>query len=362
MSKNALPLPDLTDDQKAVIEANWREDPRTLLKRLWPEEDFDTRSVHWKATRGYLASIGKDPQTTGKVGMTLTGEQELFITNSYKDASGPTELARAVFEKPDLNIGSPEVVAVQRFIRTIDPIYRKDDERVEDPDYKPPTTINLMIGRLNRYGIAKRTDGTLLNPATLNTVEKRQLSALLAYMCSPTFKAEADKFTKRIDREVFESVFLGNCWDKPDLTPEHLLQYIILASSFAQKNQADRMVRVLDERFATSLEDPAQRLSKTEVDALNATKDKATEHLKQINALIKTLSGDRSKLIAAKMNGSATLFPLVEAWKQEESRRKMLALAQRQKQEKLKAEVERFSTMDSMIAELWGIDPASIVQ
>lgn len=364
MPKEALPLPTLTDEQKALLESYWHEDARSLLTRLWPDRpELNLRTVHWKAIRAYLASIGKDPDAPKQLAKdvdALTSEQQEFIRASYRDSSGPVELARTLYNNPKLTAGANEVRLVSAYIRSIDPLYRKEDVMVDEVEYTPPKSVTQLAGRINGYGIIG-SGKKLFEGGKFTPQESRQLEALLSYMRRPVFKVEAEKFTRRIDREVFEEIFLSNCWDKSDLGPEHVLQHIQLASVSVQRNQADRMARKLNDRFEASLEDPTQRLSQTEVEALQATAGKTAECLKQINTLIKTLAGERFKQQNEKMAGSASMHPLVEMWRAEETRRKIIALAANKQQAGLKQEVERLSTMDSLKVEMFGIDPNTIV-
>ncbi len=179
-------------------------------------------------------------------------------------------------------------------------------------------------------------------------------------MRRPVFKVEAEKFTKRIDREVYEEIFLSNCIDKPDLTPEHVLQYIQLAGLSVQRNQADRTARKLNDRFDASLEDAAQKLSKTEIEALKETAAKQGETVKQISALIKTLTGERKTQFNERMAGAASMYPLVQAWKREESRKRIIEQGSKNREE-LKGEVERLSGMDALVVEIWGPSKTEIL-
>ncbi len=363
MSKDAKPLPVLTDEQKAFIEANWFMDVRELAQKVFKNPNLTLRHVETKAVRAYLASIGKvaieaDDKINALVA-DLTTEQQEFIRATYKDAAGPVETARALFKNERLLPSAYEVTLVRAYIRKIDPRHRREDEMVDDIDYQPPGTLNKLVARLNRYQI--KDNGRDFEADSLNGSQKNQLEALLDYLRTPTFKVEADKFQRRIDREVFEYTFLAMCWDKPDLSAEHLLQFIQLASLTAQRNELDRDSRKLNERFSVSLDDPSQRLQKAEVDALNAMREKTAETIKQITALIKTLSGERSKQINEKLAGASSMHPLVQAWKQEETRKRLIAAVDKLKRQPLKAEVERFSTMDSIKAEVWGLNANDII-
>ncbi len=154
MPKSAKPLPALTDDQKAIIDRHWQDAPDVLLGRLWPtRNDLTLRHVEWKAARAYLATIGKKPSAaiTTEVPEELTTEQQEFIKASYRDATGPTELARNLYDDPSLHPASKEARSVLAFIQRLDPTYRREDESAK-VDYEPPSNITNLAGRLNRYG------------------------------------------------------------------------------------------------------------------------------------------------------------------------------------------------------------------
>lgn len=373
MPKNAKPLPQLTDEQRAIIESNWYDPPDVLLHKVWPDNpELTLRTVHWKALRAHLATIGKDPGGPGSgpqgaavtqptaTPLALTTAQEEFITASYKDAANPTELARILFNNPKLHPGSAEVRLVLTFIRKIDPTYRKLDEMVDEVEYQPPKNIPTLVGRLNRYSIGTRPDGRLLGDGGYSAQETRQLEAVLRYMRRPAFKVEAESFTRRVDREVFEETFMSFVWDKPDLTSEHVLQYLQLASVTVRGGQAQRTVDKLTERFNAALEDPTQRLGKAEVDALKNTADKTSEYLRQMNTLIKTLTGERAKIVSERLAGSSSMHPLVEAWRTKEGRERIMKVAAKYRDE-LRGEVIRLSEMDQLKVELFGLDPEQIV-
>lgn len=364
MPKLAKPLPVLTDEQKATIDGSWQDDAQTLLAKVWPDRpELNLRTIHWKAIRAYMALMGRDPdapQAKSNAAASLTDEQQAFVASNYADASGPTELARTMFRDPKLMPGSSEVRCVTAYIRKIDPTYRREEELCEEIEYHAPKNANNLIGILNRFGVGQREDGRALSTTDVTPAEQKQLEALLRHMRRPTFKVEAEKFTRRIDREIFEENFLSSCWNKPDLAPEHVLQYITLASLSVQRNQADRLARKLNDRFEASLEDSGQRLSKTEVDALKETAAKQTEYVKQVNTLIRTLEGDRSKQVSERLAGSSSMHPLVLAWKSKQDRDRIIATVRKHKQTPLRQEVERLSSMDAIKAELFGLDPHTI--
>jgi hypothetical protein len=355
---------ELSETQKAYLDTHWSNDLRELVRTLFANPNLTLRSAEAKAVRQYLASIGKQP--VGEAPSTelqLTEEQKLHIENNIESASGPVEMAIAIFNNARLGVNSRETRAVAEFCRTLDPNYRKNDELVEDLEYIPPKSINVLIGLVNKYAINPRQDGkAMLDPGKIGSKEQRSLLSLQAHMQTPLFRVEASKFIKKIDREVFESQFIANCWGKTDLSSEHVLQYIQLCSLTVKNNQLDRIAQKLDDRMEPALDDSTVPLKMPEVETLNAMREKIVATMKQITALIKTLTGERAKIAGEKMAGSASMHNLVETWKNEEDRKRIIMMNERRQKKDLKKEVERFSDMDSLKIEIFGLDKNDILK
>jgi hypothetical protein len=64
--------------------------------------------------------------------------------------------------------------------------------------------------------------------------------------------------------------------------------------------------------------------------------------------------------LSKQIKASASILNLVEMWKDEESRQKMLELAERKKQS-LKEEVGRLETIDEMKAKILGINEDEVL-
>jgi hypothetical protein len=358
-------VPELTDAQKAYIEKNWDQDLRALTQAVFPDKPITLRHIECRAVRQHIGTLGKQvamPVTDHKAALmtVLTQEHKDYIGQNYMDANSPLELAKTIFQNPRLIEVSRECRAVNAYINQIDPTYKKDDDLAEDIEYKPPSSMLQLMHRVNKYA---QMDGKTLSAERLSEQNKRQLEALLGYMKAPLFKSEADKYIKKTDREVFESTFIANCWDKPDLSNEHVIQFIFLSGLIVKQNVCDRQLQKVEHLIAEKLDGDLTngRLSKNEVDMVNQLREKTMDILKQVGTLIKTLTGQRADMIKEKVLGSASMHPLVEAWKRQEDRRRIIKLANKPRED-LKKEVERLSSMDSLRAELFGLDKDDIIR
>ncbi len=367
MATPTKPVPVLTPDQIQLVEQNYTLNIRELVRLVFNDNALTLRSdPEVKAVKQALASVGKhvNPVPSPKEAeqlAELTEENKEYIRNNLKDSSGPLEIARTIYDNPNLLPSSKQCQAIYLYCRQIDPNYKRDEEMTEETDYQPPRTLNILIGKVNKYASNKNAGGkALFDPGKLTPSQTQQLEALHSYMKMPLFKVEADKFVKKIDRDVFESTFISNCWDKSDLPSEHVIQFIQLSSMIVKYNQIDRMMQKVDLRVSAMLDDNT-RLSMTDVDALSGLQEKGTAAMKQINALIKSLTGERARITDEKRLGNASMHNLVQAWKNEEDRRKIIQLAERRQKAALKQEVERLSSMDALKIELFGLSKSDIV-
>lgn len=378
MPKEAKPPIVFTPEQLAFIEQNWKMDPLELTRLLYNDPTITRRNHEYNCVRRQIANVNRK-DTMGFVtpspgaqsgalplevvtGMDLTEDHKEYIRNNYANASGPWELAKVIFGDPMLPFASKQTRLVSSYLKQIDPNYKKNDELADDEDYEAPRDVRTLIQRMTAYGMnLKDGDKLLFDPNKLSPNDQKQLSTLLNYMGLPLFKIEATKYVRKIDRILFESTFIWLCWNKTDLTSEEVHQYIAFSGETVKKNQVERTVQLLDERLNGMLTGSSDgKLNITEIELLNSVREKANASMKQQAALLKSLVGDRSKRMAEKIQSSASMHQLVEAMRRKETRDKILRLAEKYRTS-AKQEVDRLSTMDALKAELWGLNPDTII-
>lgn len=370
------PLPDsnaqpFSPEQIVYLEANWRRPLLEVTREVFSDPSLTTRSPQYKVVKTYVAtahgdSVAAPAATSPAKKFELTDDIKATIREIYLELSGPLEITRVAFKNPALAPVSREVRAVSLYCREIDPMYRKEEDAVEELEYTPPKSIIHLMGKVNRYAIVYVPDGKkMLDPATITPHQMKNLQQLFTYIWTPLFKVTADKYRTRIDRELFESTFIKNCWDKPDLTAEELDQYIDLAALTVDYNMIDRTVKRLDDRLQTLLNEAGTEklaLNMAEVELLTSVREKANSAMKAKGALLKSLTVDRSKRIGDQQAANGSLHNLVSAWRNEEDRKKIIQMTIREKRDPLRKEVERLSTIDSLKAEIFGLDKEDILR
>ncbi len=364
LSKDAgLPY-ELSEGHKKIIEANWKRPLKELVQQVWADPTITLMDVRAKLVKQHLATLGKEPTVRNKGGKpvpyTLSETERLYIETNAKVAK-PYEMAQHLFGE-GIGTGSKECRAVYAYYKQIDPASIRDEELVEDTDYEPPAHAMIVLSLVNKYTLSTRHDGKkLLDPAKLTAHETRQLQCLLTYMRSPLFKVAADRYTRKVDRLLLESTIVSFCWDKTDLMAEEVHQYINLASETVKYNQIERMVQKLDQRINDMLDDAETPLKMAEVELLNSVREKANVSMKQQAAFLKTLVGERSKREEERSKTNSDLHNLVASFMDREKRRRILKVANEYR-EKLGEEVQRLSDMDSLRADLFGLDSGDILK
>lgn len=355
-------LPPLTDAQKDYIEDNWKLPLKELCQAVFSDPSVTLHDPRCKLVKAHLASLGREsPKKDVRVEpYVLTESDILYIQNNHTKA-GWYELAQTLFGKGIPN-GERRCRAVMNYCREIDPAFNKSEELADDEEYQPPKNISQLLGMVNQYAIAPRQEGKkLLDPSKLTNAEKRQLQMLLSYMNLPLFRASADRYIRRLDRELFETTIIVFCWDKDDLMGENVHQYIELASITVEIQQISRTVQKLDQRVNSWLDNPDDKnLKMTEIELLNSVREKANALRKQHEALLKSLVGQRADREGARQSQNATLHQLVTSFMEKEKRERFLAEAAKYRT-KLGDEVKRLSEMDALRAEIFGLDPDDIL-
>ena len=262
-------------------------------------------------------------------------------------------MARVLFHDATIAPTDARCKLVASYARKFNPSLANEETIGE---YEPPKSIGGLIDKANRYAINPKKDGKpQFDRENLSNQDKKNLGALLDNLNLPLFKVEANKFNTKLDRELFESTFILHCWDKPDLEAADIQKYVTLASQSVKYQQIDTIAARLDQKLNEALDDPNGRFSMSDAEVLNSYREKANAALKHIDSLLKSLVGDRSKKMAEKKNANSSLHSLVESWKREDDRRRLIRVAELERKAALKQEVERLSDMDAIKAEIFGI-------
>lgn len=351
----------LTEDQKKLILDNFdKMNLLNLTRMIFKNDDLDGRCNEGKAVREFLSVQGKQIKTTKyeKIPLQeLTDEQKKFIEKSVAaQNSRPIEIARILYNDPRLAANTVQFRTVYEYVKKVDPNQANlADEPVDTKEYKPPQNIQGIAGRVNQYVSTGETKGTY-NPNDLKPSERKKCQKLMGYMDSPRFIYQASSYEKKIDRTLFESEFIRFTYDKEDLTPEEVTQYVSLCAEIVDEAQSNRILSHFQtevEAGFSSGDDEKKKYSVSLSENLSAWRNKCEASKKQQNALLSKLTESRAERIEGRLNQNASVSNLVDLWINEESRNKLISLALKEKAED-KDEVNRLSDYESFISLIAG--------
>lgn len=352
-----------------------------LTREVFNNESIDGRSKEGRAIKEYISEfqIGKVKVNVIKKmePYALSEEQKEIIKQEYKKDGFTTLIfTRNLLNDQTISALHLEHRAVNEYVKYLQDQDDKKSLRIGDSgefqtinyepssnfrrgdtpteQYKPPSSIMQAIARINKY-LNYGWKEENLKRAQIKCVE-----SLFAYLKIFRFLYQINNYSRQEDRELFEDAFIRYTHDKDDLTQEEIDQFITLSNEVVIAADIQRRIEYL----RMSLDDMAsesdgRKISMSLNEAINNAQTEYNQCISRQDKLYKSLTVNRSKRIEEKRNENASILNLVYAWKQEENRARMIALAERQR-EALKEEVQKLSSVDEFKAIIRGIDPKEI--
>lgn len=357
---------ELTEAQKKLVIDTWNSRPQNPpslkeLTELCFGAGIDGRDKRAKLIKVLLsrhnlkASVSYEYQPKGMI--ILTDEQKEFVTNNVAKMTC-LEMGEVLFSRRLTNL-SAEVRAIINFARTLNATAVKyaDPKDLITEKYKAPQQDNSMIERINKY-VDNPIDRTQFSK---NDKQKRWVKALIGYINCYRFVHTINEYETTEDRELFESSFISYVYGKDDLTPEERDQYIILCSEVViSKNilrRIEKFQRFADESIDT---EEAKRMSMTYVEMISNLRKEYNDSVKRQQSLMEDLKGKRSKRLEQRVKDNESLVSLVEFWKNEETRKRLIDANIIRRQE-TKDEIKRLVDMDSLKFEIYGVGEDEIL-
>jgi hypothetical protein len=362
-------MPDiqLTEEQKNSILKEWNSRPDNppslleLIRSAYPNKDVDGRSKEGKAVKSFLASreikAHASHQYQPKQKTELTEEHKEFIRNNFSMMSS-VEMGRILFANPELTNLNQESRAIEQYVESLNPAIAHTIQGELLPDiekYEPPKTLTASITMVNRYV----HEGINKNKLSIN--QKNGLNALIGYLHTFRFQHQISTYRNGTDRELFESSFVRYTFDKPDLSQEEVDQYIVLSTEVVISNNIQRRVERLQELLdGTANDTEGRRISMSLVESIDTSHKEYNQCVNRQQKLLESLKEKRSDKLKKQISENASVLNLVQMWREEESRQKMIRLAELKKKT-LSKEVDNLSTMDEMKAKVMGISKDEVL-
>lgn len=345
---------ELTEGDKIFIKKNWDKIPLIEITRtVSGNPNADGRTTIGKAINKYIVELGGEPITTkySKIALELTKDQESFIESNYKN-SKPLEMARLLFpDKKGLTNLNKETVLVQQYVKKIDPEAVDEKDELSVSAYRAPQSIKTLMPKVTKY-ITRFSVGDVKPPdiENLTEQERKQLNALLSYINTYRFISQINRYKIESDREIFESSFIRYTYDKPDLMEEDIDQYIVVCDEIVAQGGIQATIELLNAQIQEALESEggASTIKQNVVELINAQREKLNVSRKRVDDIVNKLVSSRATRLKNRQVENASILNLVEAWKEEKERLKIIEVAERQK-ERESEEIDKISTMDDVM-------------
>jgi hypothetical protein len=361
-------MPELTTEERHLNALNlWNErgeeNPPSLMeliKAAYPErDDIDGRSKEARELKSYLATLNIQPLGAHvyqpKDEPQLTEEQKEYIANNANLMS-EVHMARIIFENESITNLHIEARIVRDHIQTLDPnIVLQTPSEVPEGEYAPPKTFDKSLLLVNRYIYDK------IDKKKITSRQRKEISALMGYINTYRFVHQVNTYTINSDRVLFESSFVRYTYNKADLTQEEVDQYIVLATEVVIGSSIQARSERLQELLDTTAEDSeGRRVAMGLVQAISAAQTEYNQCVGRQNKLLESLKEKRSDRLKNQIKANASVLSLVEMWKDEESRKKLIKIAETRKKA-VKEEINKLSSMDDIKARIMGISEDEVL-
>ena len=347
------------DKEKIILLFNDSPDLNYIVRTFSGDNSLDGRCKLGRAIRAFLANEGKDYGVRGesnKGSINLTDSQRKFLMSEMINPQmKPIEIARLCFKDESVKPLSLEHRVILKFLQE----YRSDvvdyTAVLVDGDWMKPVSVKQVAVKVNKWcNLVHSTD-----PDEMNNKHRKCLEKLLNYLQTYKLWATINSFKTQADRDLFESEFVRSTWDKPDLSPEEINQYMMICSNYVRAKHIQKRL----DSFHAMLE--SEDLQANDINI------KLTEHCKAINEelnacekrisdLITKLNGDRSKRIEKLQTANSSILSLVEAFQNKDERDQMV-LAAKMRSELVESEANRLESMDEFKARIFGVSISELI-
>jgi hypothetical protein len=364
---------EMTEEQIELAKSLWndgnkdKKDSLALLgitKTVFSDREAITkRSREFKMVRHLLTELklktAKGPRP--KIVIELSEEQKEHIEkNSHENT---LELACTLFKSRSIAFSDKRYIAVKEYKEnflqsTVEEASAagrssENNETINNSEnYVLPDSVAKLAIRVNSY--ISNTYGK-----QRTNQQEKNLESLFGYIKAYRFTHQINTYPNEVDRKLFESSFIRYTFDKADLTQEEVDQYIVLCTEVVISANIQRTIQTMQEQIAIEL-DSGEKIPMTLVEAVNSARTEYNQCVGRQQKLLNDLKVKRSERISKQVKENASILNLVQMWKDEESRKEMIKMAD-MRREVLKTEINKLSSMDDVKARIFGLTEEEVL-
>ena len=330
-----------------------------LISVAYPDrDDVDGRTKEARELKTYLAEHGVSADGAHVYhakSIILTDDQKEFAENNASLMSA-VHLARVAFEDETITNLHAEARAMNDYLQTLDPsAIAQDTADVPEGRYSSPKSFDKAFIRANQYVYPR------IDKKKISLRHRRGIEALMGYLNTYRFVHQMETYTTNTDRTLYESCFVRYTYDKPDLSQEEVDQYIVLATEVIIGSTIQARSERLQQLLDVSAEDTeGRRVAMGLVQAISSAQTEYNQCIGRQHKLLSDLKEKRSDKLKNQIKANASIINLVEMWKEEESRLKLIKLAELRKKA-IKNEIKKLSSMEEVKARVMGISEDEVL-
>ena len=345
-------LYDLTFVQQEFIQKNI--DKFTLMeltREVFKDKSLMERSGEYDIIRRYVSKVKRAVPR-----VQFSPSQIEFIENNAAEMKA-FELAKNIFPDREITKLSAETQTVAAYLKATG--LTTIDSSQNDEAYKAPKAPASIVKKINMADTNANFDAN-----DLSSFQRKCVEALKGYFSSIRFGAFMKIYEDRDIRDIFEEEFVKSVYDKPDLNSEELNMYINLCTEYVNIHQITKKKALLESKINSTLTDDdeeGKKLYMSWVDLAQKYETDLNNTKKRAEATAKILSGTRANRIEKQALVNESLAKFVEAWKDEEQRKRACKIADARK-ELVENEIDRLENLDEYIASVMGISKDEILR
>ena len=322
-----------------------------------PENMRDGRSKYGRAVRSFLAEKGE--RAKGKheyqaVEEKLSDKDKDYIDNHYA-LQKIVPMGRALRGN---HIGALHKITslIRDYMEEKNYIELEDEvpqEQANEGSYEPPKTNHATMLKVIQYSPSS------IDKNKVTQKDKKNIESLMGYLNTYRFIHQINSYNSQIQRNLFESSFIRYTNDKPDLSQEEVDQYIVLSGEVVIASNIQIRVDHLQRLLDTAVEENDGRVSMSLVESISSAQTEYNQCVTRQQKLLGDLKEKRSDKLKNQIKENASILNLVQMWKEEETRAKMLKLAELRKNV-VSDEIKNLTSMDEMKARIMGISEEEV--
>lgn len=344
----------LNDEQKEQIleEAKTNPDVTHLTRIAFKDRKLTARHVEGRAVKQFLIENKIEfatRQRKKKPAIQLTDAHKEFVRNQVANGLSSWGVTQILFPEVEVKQLGLEQRAVMAYMDEAD---LKGPANEALSSYSPPKAKSRVLKKIND------ATGLELEESKLNRRFQICVERLSIHLSNSRFIKIVNNYSDGTDRELFEQEFIRLTWDKPDLTADEINLYLNVCKEIINLETISKHLNKLNDMFDVA--DDQGDMSVRLAEIIKAKSGEYHQCESRIENLTKKLQGDRGERMKNKIKQNASILSIVQFFQEEEERKNMVKMAERQKL-LVRKEAERFEEMESWIVRVKGLEKDDII-